>query len=324
MASYRTTTQLIEGIKRRAMIPTNQSTFQTADFLAFLNEELLLGVVPSILSVHEEFFVAKQYIPIVPNISNYDIPERAMGNRLRDLFFMDTQKTIYEMTRISPDDRAFFQSSQMQNRYIAFYLQGNEIIITPDVGSNPYGKMVATFYMRPNQLVLESRAATITSITVDAITGTTTYTVDALPTGMSASTKVDLIQKGGGHKTRFWDITPVSVSGTTSITFNTSDIVIENSTVQDIIVGDLICFAGETIIPQIPDEMHTVLEQRVATRCLEALGDQAGLQMANAKLAEMETKSGILTDNRVEGSPQKITSYGSLLRFSRVRRRGWI
>lgn len=323
MASFLTTSQLIDSIKRRAMIPANQSTFKTADFLAFLNEELLLGVVPSILSVHEEFFVAKQYIPIVPNVSNYDIPDRAMGNRLRDLFFMDTQRTIYEMTRISPDDKAYFQSSQMQNRYIAFYLQGNEIIITPDVGSNPIGKMVATFYMRPNELVLETRVATISSITVDALAGTTTYVVDKIPSGMTTASKIDLVQKTGGHKTRFWELTPVAVGGT-SITFNTADIVIEYSSVQDVEVGDLVCFAGETIIPQIPDEMHAVLSQRVAARCLEALGDQAGLQAANAKLAEMEVKSGILTDNRCEGSPQKITSYGSLLRFSRVRRRGWI
>ena len=77
--------------------------------------------------------------------------------------------------------------------------------------------------------------------------------------------------------------------------------------------ADLVTLAGETIIPQIPDELHSMLAQRVACRCLEALGDQQGLQAANLKLAEMEAKSATLINDRIESSPQKIVNRNSPL-----------
>ena len=71
-------------------------------------------------------------------------------------------------------------------------------------------------------------------------------------------------------------------------------------------VDDVISLPEETIIPQIPIELHPMLAQRVVMRCLESLGDTAGLQLAGAKLADMEAKTGSLIDNRVESSPMKI------------------
>jgi hypothetical protein len=71
-------------------------------------------------------------------------------------------------------------------------------------------------------------------------------------------------------------------------------------------VDDIIALPEETSIPQIPIELHSMLAQRVAMRCLESLGDVPGLQAAAAKLADMEAKTGSLIDNRVESSPMKI------------------
>jgi hypothetical protein len=60
-----------------------------------------------------------------------------------------------------------------------------------------------------------------------------------------------------------------------------------------------------------------MLAQRIACRCLEALGDTAGLQIANTKLAEMELKGMSLIDSRVEGAPMKVNNRHSFLRQSR-------
>ena len=332
MSSFMKTSDLIESIKRRGMFPQNDKTFQTADFLAFLNDELQIGLVPSIMTVHQEYFVTSEKTPFVPNRSNYSIPYRAIGGKLRDLFYLDTQGTLFEMTRVSPDDRAFFQTSNLQNRFIAFYLQGSEVVLAPPVGPTPSGKLQFTFYLRPNQLVEEKRAAIISAITVDDMAGTTTFTVDKIPTGMSSSILTDIMQMNAGHKTIKYDIQPVSVIGT-NITFNNTDLIdqVNSSNFQtesvlpvNVVVGDYISFAGECIVPQVPDELHSVLVQRVVARCLESLGDINGLQAANVKLQEMEMKTGTLVDSRVEGSPIKITNFGGLMRLSRVRRRGWI
>lgn len=314
MASYLTSTTLIDSIKRRAMLPSNQVTFKTADFLAFANEELLLAIVPSLISVHEELFVVEEDIALVSNQSNYIIPERAIGRKIRDIFYKDTNGNLNEMTRINPDDRGSFQTNQFGNNYITYYLRGDEIIMCPAVGDNAQGYLTITYYLRPNELVEEDRVATITAKTVGA--STTVFTVDLVPTIMRNGDNVDILQTKGGHKTRVFDITPVS-NTTTSITFNNSDLT------DDIAVGDYISLAGECIIPQIPDELHSFLAQKVAARCLEAMGDQNSLNAANTKLQEMEIKGGVLVDNRVEGSPQKVTNFNSLIRQGKVRRRGW-
>ena len=323
MAQYLTSNSLIASVKRRAMIPNNQSTFTNADFLALANDEMQIGLVPKIISIHEEYFVWLTTVPLVPNTSRYPIPERAIGGKLRDLFYKDLGGTLHEMTRVSPNDKAYYQTSHLQNRYIAYYIEGNEIVITPAVGANPTGSLLFTYFLRPNELVEESNVAIITAMTAN-LDGTTTFTVNKVPTGMSTSTLVDLVQTKPGHRMLKFDITPASIVGTTSINLTTSDLVNPSSEPLNISIGDQIAFAGQCIVPMIPTDLHSILAQRVAARCVEALGDQQGLAAANNKLGEMEEKAEKLINNRVDGSPLKVTNFGGLLRTSRIRRRGWI
>jgi hypothetical protein len=83
-------------------------------------------------------------------------------------------------------------------------------------------------------------------------------------------------------------------------------------------VGDIVTLTEETIIPQIPLELHSMLAQRVALRCLDAMGDANGIQTGTARLAEMEQKTGTLLDNRVEDAPHKISPKNSFLRRKRT------
>lgn len=83
---------------------------------------------------------------------------------------------------------------------------------------------------------------------------------------------------------------------------------------RGMLAGDIIGLAETTIIPQIPSELHPMLAQGAAMRCLEALGDTQGLQNAAAKLADMEQKTATLIENRVESSPLKVVPRHSLLR----------
>jgi hypothetical protein len=107
---------------------------------------------------------------------------------------------------------------------------------------------------------------------------------------------------------------PTSVNSTLrTINFDPSDLP------SGLVIGDQIAFAGESCIPQIPDELHSVLAQRVVCRIMEAQGDQAGLQAANGKLADMEARMGSLIDNRSDGNPQKVNNLRSPLRNAKLR-----
>lgn len=314
-----TTSTLIEDIKRRGSFPDSGVTFNTTDYLALINEEMKIGIVPVVISMHEEYFVWSEEIPLQPNVSKYDIPYRAIGMKLRDIFYKDVNGNLREMSRVNQDDVAYFQRTNNTSDFRSFYIENNSVVLCPDVPAAPTGSLLIKYYLAPNEIVEETRVGIIQNIVVGA--STTQYTVDLVPNGMSTATALDIIQARPGFKTRTFDIYPTSVdTGNKTITFNNT------SLPTGVSVGDHINFAGETIIPQIPAELHSILSQRVTARGLEAIGDQAGLQAANVKLAEMEQKSTILIDNRVEGAPLKITSFHSLLRsskFSNFRRRRW-
>jgi len=313
---YLTSSTLIDAIKRIGMIPATQSTFTDDDFLALANEEMRIALVPSVMQYHEEYFVVdSDPITLETNKNNYPIPYRAIGNKFRELFYQDTNEDLVSMSRISPDDRPYYQQNHLQGTYVYFYIRGNDVVITPDVSTNPVGSLVFSYYLRPNDLVSEDRVATITAISED--TDTTTYTVDQVPTGMNTTVMLDILQTKPGHKTRKFDINCTSVNSTNlTITFDNDDLP------DDVEVGDYIAFAGECIIPQVPSDLHHVLAQRVAARCIQALGDQNGLQAANVRLTEMEIKTGFLVDNRSEGNPQKIVNLKGLLRSSKIGNNG--
>lgn len=83
--------------------------------------------------------------------------------------------------------------------------------------------------------------------------------------------------------------------------------------VEHIPQGSYITIAEETIVPNIPTELHPILAQRVAVACLEAMGDEQNKQSAERKLANMEKDAGTFLDNRVDGASQKIKSRHSPL-----------
>lgn len=542
-----TSDDLIAAVKRKISFPISQNTFSEADILAFANEEMFIAQVPSVLQYHEEYFVFRKSTPLVPNISRYGIPNRAIGMKLRDLMWSDASGNFFEMTRISASDKAFFQRNIGANQAIhKFYLEGNDVVLTPSVVGGVTGNLNFFIFLRPNQLVANSRAATVqsfnnyvtvnnatlvvgntvtiqtntnsstpsiytfkaVSVVLDAtkefliggssnatavnlanlinaqvanqnasvatgtgnitligtdisviITGstpspgiisngsdqvtislptlvsgdsvtfqrvlndvvtnvytfqavsvvtnpstqfligvssnatannlailinsisdvtasvapstgvinmtytnnvTTSITTSTAPAGIittndsivsinfdqlpstwtdpfsnvttplySQNGLVDFLQTEPGHKTYAYDIRILSISGTTA-TFDKDSLMTMYSNGYNYIpkiinlqVGDYICLANESIIPQIPPDLHNVLAERTAARILAAIGDQAGLAIANQKIAEMELRQGNVLDQRVEGAPEKITARHSLLRYGKlgVRRR---
>jgi hypothetical protein len=159
---YYTTNDLIESVKRRISYPLSQNTFQYSDIVAFLNEELQLSAVPAVKIEHEEYFVYKKTVPLVNGISRYEIPDRAIGMALRDVKYSDMNGNFYDMMRIAPDDKAFFQQSNGSNQTVSkFYVEGNEIVLTPLVQAGASGKLNFFFYLRPNNLVRNDRACII-------------------------------------------------------------------------------------------------------------------------------------------------------------------
>lgn len=397
--------QLIAAVKRKIALPISQITFSEDDILAFLNEEMMISQVPSVLQFHEEFYVFTKEVEIRANKSRYPIPERAIGMKLRDLFYKDTSGNVFEMVRVSPDDKAYYQFSNSTNSLVKYYLEGNDVVLVPNVNLNASGSLVFSYFIRPNQLVSVDRSATIDCFTKNiiiadnasiapgdtiivgdytftavsgspssyefqigassiatatnivssvnltsddseltatngspatntvticynnvqddvSVSNTTAMTLqtsqgiqftDTVPSIFTDGEYIDFLQTKPGHRIRSIDIRiPHNSISTNIISFTSSDVP------DDLEVGDYICLANECVIPYLPTDLHNGLAERACARILAAQGDKDGLASVNEKISEIETRQGTLLDNRVDGSPQKITGRKSILTATKM------
>jgi hypothetical protein len=313
-----TSSELIRSIKRRAMIPNDQNTFTNDDLLEMLNEEIQYFGIPHLLRTHEEYLLVSEDIALVEGQTKYSIPYRALGNKLRDVSYVtnagsDSSEQVFELSRISVEDLPDYNNYSSSRYAQAFYLENNKVVLLGELPENN-AVLRMHFYLRPNEFVLEDRAGKVQSI--DRNTGV--VTIQSFPSVFSSSPDMDFIKHRNPNVILKYDVSPISVDANTrTITFATADIP------ADLIVGDYINIAQETVVPQMPVELHPVLAQRVAVAALEALGDQEGLASAQRRLEMMEQSTNDIIDNRVEGAPEKITNRHGTLKEAVVNSYGY-
>lgn len=306
-----TSEELIASVKVRAAIPISQITFSEEDILRFAQEEIEMKMLPNILAVKEEFYVTEEDIPLVAGKSSYDIPYRAIGGKVRSVYYRDSGGSLLTLANISIENLIEYETSNFPYQFAGVCLQNDQLKLVPSNDSNSGGALQVRYYLRPNNIVLMNRGAQIKSI--DRITGVISVVIGEtnttqVPQNITAGTLIDFLKAKPSHKTYDFDIAPLSVNnGSGTITFNPSDIP------DELAVGDWICSAGETVIPQIPSELHSMLAQAVACRILESLSDTQALQNATAKLQEMEQKLLSVIDTRLEAPNRKVVSTNSLL-----------
>jgi hypothetical protein len=171
---FYTSNELIEAVKRKMSIPITQVTFSEDDILEFANEEMFLAQVPSMMQYHEEYLVYRQRVKLIPNIRKYDIPERAIGMKLRDLFYVDDSNQLYEMANIGAGNQDFYQNNSfINNSPRHFFLENNSVILATDSLPTITGSLEMTYFLRPNSLVKDERAAVsngfIKQVTVNTV-----------------------------------------------------------------------------------------------------------------------------------------------------------
>lgn len=305
MATYMDTTELLASIKRRANIPDNQNTYTNADLLAMANEELISHVVPFFMRLHEDHLLFEEDVALVASQSDYKIPYRAVGNKIRDLQYKDSNGSFREMTKTGVGSRPDLQYSFSVSDIYSYFPKAGKVVLIPSVGTSVTGSLNFTYYLRPAELVLTSRVGVITAIDTD----TGEVTVSTLPTHFSTSLEYDFYSVESPHLPLAIDKSISALDSTNGIlTFTASDLP------SDLQVGDHVAKANESCIPQIPSDLHTMLASRVAELILDVQGDEAGLKSNKLRNNEYELKANTLIDERVDDSPTKLVNRNSLLR----------
>lgn len=300
---------LLTSVRRRAFRPATDASLTDTDLLSIADEEIASYMVPLTMSSQNEYMVASQDFVVTTGLTNYRIPYRAIDGKLRDVIFVDINGNVWSVPELDP---ARLDRYNRGNGVQGFYIKNNDLVLVPapvTVGAS----LRLSFYLRPNTLVTNTTGSSGNYAVISAISGNTITTAATVPSGWSTATKFDALKATPGFETRGFDLAASVVSGTT-ITFTAAPD-------QYLAVGDYICAAGTTPVPQLPAEFHPVLYQRVAVRMLEYLGDS---RMGSAT-QELERLTASLIQSispRVDGEPQLLVNDRGVWGWN-LPRRGW-
>lgn len=292
------TTELITNLKIQGSFPTSDDLFSNADFLVLFNNQLKTDLTPMMLKLNEEFFLQYKDYDIA-STTRYRIPRRAIGAKLRDLQKLDSSGNFTSIDRLFEEDR-------VQNKS-GYYMLRNEIELTPDFTS---GTLRMKYFSRPNELVLTTSCAQITSID----TALNQIVVSSLPASFALSTECDFVQNNNPYDLLAFDQAITSISGTT-VGFSQLP--------EGLAVGDWLCLAMQSPVAMIPDELHPVLVQSALCKTLSSKKDKS-YEQEMVYLQQMKETAINMLDPRVENNSVKFRS-GALLGFfsSRYLGRGY-
>jgi hypothetical protein len=255
------TSEFLTSVRRALGAPNYQARFSATDVLEIASGQQVDFVVPEIRALRRDFLLAYQDFSLVAGEDTIEIPERAAGRGIRDLWFTDVASpTIADFRKLQYRDLSEIPSVGGTGDTSAYYFYADDLKLYPAV---PRASTVRLHYLsRPGNLVESSRTATITGI------GTDTLTVDATPSNIQLGSKIDVVKVSGSFKTLALDQT-VTARASNSVTVAGVDF----STMK-ISVGDIVSLARETSVVQLPEDAHGVLVWATANEMAAALGIQ--------------------------------------------------
>ena len=293
-----TTEALLRSLRLRGFLPQG-SGFNTADFLQLASEEQSLYVMAMLKGIREEYVVAT--LDIVVTSVTVPFPHRAAGAALRSVAWVVDSGNVPLLTRIEPELRNAYPATG--DRPTAFMFEGNNVILVPAATS---GTLRVQYQQRLSRLVLPDACGQISAIN----TGTRTVTLeDDLPADFEVSqtydylSKYDFVSNAPNFIIRGMDYVCTSLdSGAKTLTFS-ADLP------DDLHVGDWLCNAGETPIPQLPAEVHTLLGVRTAEVSLQGQGS-ARYPAVHAATPQARADAMALLAPRSDSSPRVIVRRG--------------
>lgn len=297
-----TTTGMIADIKRLGILPDAQSLFLPADIVRMMTNELRAVIVPLIMNLKQEYLVASYDSALTVGQAAAFIPERAIGLKLRDVVLVDSGRQEIPLRRYEPEDlKEGWQVASMRG----FIVDNDQIIFLPAGQDVSIYTLRQRIFRRPNELVQASQAARITAID----TVNKKVTCASIPSAFTTALVYDFIKGKPSFRAHAEDQVLTTILG--------FDLTFAAALPTDLAVGDWVAEAGFSPIPQIPVDIHPLLEQRTIIKILEGMKDATGLGLAKDAYQAMVDSLTTLINPRVDGSPQKIVSRRGIGAYNR-------
>lgn len=305
---YYTTDSLVTALKRQSFAPEAGQAFSTTDFIGILNEELALTMTNELMKVRNNFFLKKKVINSVANVGDYPVPTRAIGNTIKDLYWIDgncraqiTYRDIDTLrgygTLVSNTPSSFF-----------FFSDRFQLVATP---SNA-GQLEVWYYQARNKLVPVSQCGAVSAIVDD---GTNlTFTIDAdLTSLLEVGDTCDILSIRSPFDLCGEDVEIVAITAST-VKVLKADVVDASGAIK-VAVGDYVSVAGTTCVPMIPREYHPILVQMAVVSIMQPLAHLPKYGLATSKLEKMLAGAYNLVSHRVEMQPETLINSEGLGSF---------
>lgn len=292
MASPYTTTHLVQSILRRGYFGAGTGMTAT-QMLAWASEEQSLYVMAFLKGLREEFTVVPLELAVTED--TVSLPVRAAGGALRTATWFPGAQTSQSinLVRIEPEQRPYFDNVGPQP--YGYLFQGNNLVLLPNPAT---GTLRLSYQQRLSRLVLPEECGEIEAID----TGTGEVTLVDVPSDFDDSETYDFVSNTPNFVTRGIDEEAVSIVG---------DVITFDELPAGLAVGDWVCLAGETPIPQLPTEVHFLLAQRTA-EVIAASQGSARLKDIRDELQQARADATALLSPRNDGSPRPIIRVGGL------------
>ncbi len=295
MAIDYTTDALVAAIQRRGFLPVGTG-LESADILAYATDELGSFIPAFLKSIREEFIISTLDIAAAGGVIN--APVRAVGAALRTVGWLLSDGKVRFLPRVEPE-RAGGWTGQT-GEPCGYMFQGNQLLLLPAPTS---GTVRLAYQQRPGKLVAPSECGLVTAID----TGSLGVTVSTAHSSWQDDTPLDVVSGSPNFVALALDQV-VTGAATTTLTF-------DNGLPVGMAVGDYVCLAGETPIPQLPTEVHDLLAQAAALAIANATGSQR-LTAIQKKFDDVKTDTTMLLSPRSDGSARPIISRSRIGRWN--------
>lgn len=300
---------LLPTLRLLPLMPSVQALFNNADLVTILNFEMDSKIMPMIDNQAEEYGIYIYDIPYSNSVTQYDLPSRALGGKLRSVSFVDPNGNEVRIPRLRVEDimsNVNATGLAINPALWGFYFQNNKIVTylsSVNGGSSAFPTLRLRFIRQPSTLVLSSACGEVTSIVGNVVT------VDNVPTTFTTSSTYDLVSNSPQMFVSLGDdltVTAVTTGVAGTITFT-------NTPPSTLHVGDWVCLAGQSPIPQIPyNPGFQLLLQLAAAKCLEIHGDIQGFNVAMSQATDMKNFFISVITPRADGNVIRLTTPNAL------------
>lgn len=297
----KTDLSLVKSVQARILMPLSDNTLDSARIIELMSEEMMSTIEPLVLAAHEEFYVQNYDQALVAGSYNYTIPVRAAFATWRDIVLVDTLGNEIAMTELPPEYvKISYPVGALPPMFtFGFVMNNDRITLWPPNMTIPTNYTLRMkIKRRPNHLTPYLNCGQITAIN----TGTKVVTLSVNGDGTwTTATTFDVIPNAPQFTSRGDDQAITAVD-------NTLNTVTFSALPTGIIVGDWVCPAMLSPIPQVPYDMFPLLAQRGVIKCLEALGDNQNLQVAERRYQDMAADFARTVSPRINGTRKALVN----------------